>query len=46
MGFVVSDADRDVGVVYLDAARRDLALTHALVTGVGQYASDRLSPVS
>jgi Caspase domain len=45
MGFVVSDADRDVGVVYLDATRQDLASTHALVIGVGQYASDRLEPV-
>jgi hypothetical protein len=46
MSFVISEAERDAGVVYLDATRRELASTHALVIGVGQYASDRLSPLS
>jgi Caspase domain len=46
MSLVISDVDRDDGVVYLDANLRDVPSTHALVIGVGQYASDRLSPVS
>lgn len=45
MGFVISDAERDQGVVYIDAGRRDLASTHALVIGVGQYDSCELSPL-
>jgi hypothetical protein len=46
MGFVVSDAERDQGVVYLDAAQKAVASTHALVIGVGQYASQQLLPVA
>jgi hypothetical protein len=46
MGLVISDVEQDQSVVYLDAKLQDLASTHALVIGVGQYASDRLSPVS
>lgn len=44
MGLVVSDAERDQGVVYLDASQQ-VAATHALVIGVGQYASQQLSSV-
>jgi hypothetical protein len=46
MSITTSDADRDVGVVYLDPGLQVSPSTHALIIGVGQYASNRLPPVS
>jgi hypothetical protein len=46
MGIATSDSDRNVGIVYLDPGLQVSPSTHALVIGVGQYASNRLSPVS
>jgi hypothetical protein len=46
MGLVTSKNERDVGVVYLDTQRQALPATHALVIGVGQYATEKLSAVS
>lgn len=46
MGIVTSKADRDVGVVYRDDQLQTMPATHALVIGVGQYASESLAPVS
>jgi caspase domain-containing protein len=45
-GLATSEADRKAGVVYLDSSLQASPATHALVIGVGQYASNRLSPVS
>ena len=46
MPIVTSDADRDVGLIYSDPSLDASPSTHALIIGVGQYVSDRLSPVS
>ena len=46
MGITTSKADRDDGVVYFDPALSACPSTHALIVGVGQYASNRVSPVS
>ncbi|MBR1270536.1 caspase family protein [Bradyrhizobium sp. AUGA SZCCT0222] len=46
MGIVTSKADREIGVVYRDDGLQAVPATHALVIGVGQYASKSLSPVS
>jgi hypothetical protein len=46
MAITTSKLDRDVGVIYLDPRLEACPSTHALIIGVGQYASNRLSPVS
>ena len=46
MDFVISDAERSQGVVYLNEAQKSVASTHALVIGVGQYTSQQLAPVA
>jgi hypothetical protein len=41
----LTDADRDVGVIYADPKLQASPSTHALLLGIGQYASKRLSPI-
>jgi hypothetical protein len=45
MDLATSGANRDVGVVYSDPKLQASPATHALVLGVGQYASNRSSLV-
>jgi len=46
MGIITSEAERAVGLVYLEPALQKAPTTHALVIGVGQYSSSTLPPVT
>jgi hypothetical protein len=46
MGIVTSDAGRAGGLVYLEPDLQNAPAIHALVVGVGQYASSTLPPVT
>jgi hypothetical protein len=46
MASTVTEEDRGKGLIYFDQALRNSPSTHALVIGVGQYLSNRISAVT
>lgn len=46
MAITVSDDERSTGLIYCDRMLQNSPATHALVIGVGQYSSNRLSSVT